>query len=215
MFNDVVSPGVIKGAKISGSAGGDLGISAGGGLSINVATGQTWAYGRWYMNDSTKNVALATADPSLPRIDALVIKMDASAKTIAAVAVTGTPASSPVAPTLTQTSSTWMIPLGTARVNAGATTPTSITDTRVYAAAIPPTNLLSGTTLNGQTIAVANGSVQTNLNADLLDGKTATDFVQVGAGNEAATPVVILITDVLPAAGTKGRIAIKTPFSMP
>lgn len=133
MFNLLLSSGVFKGAKVSGSAGGDLAVTTGGGLSVNVATGQAWVYGRWYQNDAAKNLALATADPSLPRIDYLVIKMDDSAHTIAAVVVTGTPASSPTAPALTQTATTWMIPLATVRVNAGATTPTSITDARAYA----------------------------------------------------------------------------------
>ena len=53
------------------------------------------------------------------------------------------------------------------------------------------------------------------LDADTLDGKDSTAFVQLDAANEAATPVKIIITDTLPAAGTKGRLCFVTPFAMP
>jgi len=64
-------------------------------------------------------------------------------------------------------------------------------------------------------VPVSNGTVNTNLNADLLDGISASGFVQPGSGNEASLPIQIIITDVLPAAGTKGRICFVTPFAMP
>src|SRR5262249_2235760 len=44
----------------------------------------------------------------------------------------GTPASSPVAPTLTQNDTTYEFPLADARVNAGSTTVTTLTDRRTY-----------------------------------------------------------------------------------
>jgi hypothetical protein len=211
MGRALLGTGVIKGA-----AGTDLAITAGAGLSINMGIGEAWVFGHYYENTASKNQVLSTADPSLPRIDRIVIKFDLAAKTVSQAYKVGTPAGSPVAPTLTQTSSTWEMSLAQVRVNAGATTPTSITDERTYASAIVPSSLPSGTTLNGSTIwTISNDGTGSGLDADLLDGKDSTAFVQVGAGNEAATPVVILVTDVLPAAGTKGRIAIKTPFAMP
>jgi hypothetical protein len=50
------------------------------------------------------------------------------------------------------------------------------------------------------------------LDADTVDGKQATALVQVGTGNQAATPVQLVVVGptsaALPAAGTKGRIGI-------
>jgi hypothetical protein len=215
-FGNLISSGVFKSAKVNGSAGGDLAVSAGSGLSVNIATGVAMTYGFFYENDATLNKTLITANPSLPRIDRIVVKLDVSARTVLIVVKPGTAASSPSAPTLTQTSSIYELSLAQVRVNAGATSPTSITDERTYGGAITPGNLPSGTTIGGQTPwTAANDGSGSSLDADLLDGKESTAFVQVGAGNEAAPPVFLLVTDTLPAAGIKGRICIKVPFTMP
>jgi hypothetical protein len=211
MGRALLGTGVIKNA-----AGTDLAVTTGGGMSVNIGIGEAWVFGHYYENTTSLNKALSAADPSLPRIDRIVIKFDSAAKTVSAAVKTGTPGASPVAPALTQTSTTWEMSLNQVRVNAAATTPSTFTDERAYAAAVVPLSLPSGTTLNGSTIwTQANDGVGSGLDADLLDGLSSAAFVQVGAGNEAATPVVVLVTDVLPAAGTKGRICVKTPFSMP
>lgn len=75
----------------------------------------------------------------------------------------------------------------------------------------PTANLIGG----GTNWTSANDGSGSGLDADTLRTKVPNDFVQVGSGNEAGPPVLMLVTDVLPAAGTKGRIAFKTPFAMP
>lgn len=200
MAKAFLGTGVLKGVAISGGAGGDLAVTAGAALSINIATGQAMVYGRWVQNDASFNIVLSAADPTNPRIDYIVCKMDNTSKTVSFVAKTGTPAASPVAPTLTQTSTTWELGLYTVAVPAAATVPGAITDQRTYARATFVSGAGSG------------------LDADTVDGLNSTAFVQVGSGNQAATPVRLLVvgsTGALPAAGTKGRVAIVTGFSLP
>lgn len=82
------------------------------GMSVLVGTGQAWINGYWYANDTDKVITIATADPTNPRIDRVVLRLDIlNARSIVAVVITGTPASTPVAPSLTQTDQLWEIPL--------------------------------------------------------------------------------------------------------
>lgn len=81
------------------------------GMSVQVAAGHAIIPGTetaqqgYYIayNDASANVAIATADPSLPRKDRIVVKVQDSyysgaSNQVVFSAVTGTPASSPVAP---------------------------------------------------------------------------------------------------------------------
>lgn len=255
---NLFSPGVIKSAKVSGSAGGDLAVSVvGGNMNINIATGCGFVYGFAYENDSTATKTIATQGGGLNRIDYVVLKLDFVARTVLITVKSGTPASSPVAPSLTQSATTWEVPLCQVFVPNGAAALVSgnLTDSRVYVTSLAnpvmgPGSGLDADTLDGKNsghstgqipiadgtlvstlnadkvdgadagnasgnVALANGTVVTNLNADMVDGKNASDFVQPGSGNEASLPIQIIVTDVLPSAGVKGRIAFKTPFSMP
>lgn len=109
----------------------------GGAMTVTVNTGQAMIQGTWYHNDASKTLTISTADPSLPRIDRVVLHMDNSAKTITAQVLTGTPNASPSPPSLTQTGTVYEISLAQVRVNAGVTTITSgnLTDERIYCAA--------------------------------------------------------------------------------
>ena len=255
---NLFTPGVVKAAKVAGSAGGDMAVSVvGGNMNINIATGCGLVYGFAYENDATATKTIATQGGGLNRIDYVVLKLDFTAKTVLITVKSGTPASSPVAPSLTQSATTWEVPLCQVFVPNGAAALVSgnLTDSRAYCSAIinpvmgtgsgldadtldgknstnssggiPISNGTVNTNLNADmvdgahagnangNVALANGTVVTNLNADLLDGVSASGFVQPGAGNEASLPIQLVITDVLPAAGTKGRICFVTPFAMP
>lgn len=87
-------------------------------------------------NDASASVAIATADPALPRKDRIVIKVQDSyysgaANLVSFASVTGTPASSPVAPAAPDNALT----LAIVDVAAGATSivDANITDARVQA----------------------------------------------------------------------------------
>ncbi len=122
--------GVIKGL------GGELAVSPGTGLSVDVASGVAMVQGVWYENTATKNLALSPADPSNPRIDLVVVRVDfvnGSAQSGLAV-LEGTPAASPVAPTPTQNAGVlWEIPIAEVYIAAGATSVSTITDRRIFA----------------------------------------------------------------------------------
>lgn len=91
-------------------------------MSIDVGTGAAIVQGRYYLNDEALTLAVEAADPSNPRIDRVVLRLDATlGRTIHAVVLQGTPAASPVAPTLTRTAETWELSLAQIVVGAGVT----------------------------------------------------------------------------------------------
>ncbi len=180
-FGNIVTSGVVKGALVSGSAGADLAVSApGGAMSVNLGTGVACAYGFFYENDSTLAKTISAADPSNPRIDRIVIKLDFAGRTVQSAVKTGTPAGSPSPPALTQNATTWEIPIAQIAVAAGATQITSgnVTDERAYA-----------------TLRWAGSGGR--LDADKLDGIDSTGFGQVGSHN-SISPLKISAGTTLP-----------------
>lgn len=106
------------------------------GMSVLVETGQGWINGYWYANGTTKEITIATSDQSNPRIDLVVLRLDIlNARSIVATVKTGTPASVPVAPSLTQTEQLWEIPLAEVYVGTAvlSITDANITDKRYQA----------------------------------------------------------------------------------
>lgn len=110
----------------------ELAVTAGAGVSVNVGTGEYWINGRWYRNDASKNIALATPDATYSRIDRIIVKLDLSSaiRTIIATNKTGIPAASPVPPTLQQDGTIWEESLAQVLVPAGSGTPLTITNER-------------------------------------------------------------------------------------
>ena len=165
-------------------------------MSINIAAGWAAVVGTiqpnmgTYVayNDGTVNIAITTANPTNPRIDLVCLTVQdsyytGSADDVILQVIAGTPASSPVAPSLPANS----ISLATVAVAAGALSITSgnITDTRVSVTTNLPigdiTGVTAGTGLSGggtsgtvtlaidSTVATLTGS-QTLTNKDLTSG---------------------------------------------
>ena len=174
-FGNMVSPGVVKSGKVNGSVGQDLAITTATGMNVTVGTGLAFAYGFFYENDASLTKGLNASDATLNRIDYIVIELNFTARTVLATVVTGTAASSPTAPALTQNATTWMIPLAQIYVGAGVSSINSgnITDHRSYTGSIPPSAQGSGS----------------GLNADTIDGLDSTVFVQ---GSSASQHLVVL-----------------------
>lgn len=85
----------------------ELAPSDGGALDVAVDTGRAFVDGEQYVNTTSTTVTLDAADPSNDRIDLVVVEYDpdgaaAGEGTVRLDKVTGTPASSPTAPTPTQ-----------------------------------------------------------------------------------------------------------------
>jgi len=104
-------------------------------LGVSVKTGEAWINGFWYQNSASLTKTLQTADSSKPRIDRIVLRLDRlTNRKISCEVLTGTPATSPSAPSLTQSDNTYEISLAQVYVGAGVTyvTDSNITDERDY-----------------------------------------------------------------------------------
>lgn len=105
------------------------------GMQVKVYAGQAMVRGHYYSSTATETLAVAAAHATLPRIDSVVLELDPSANSIILSVVTGTAASSPVAPTLVQTDAgVYQLLLGTVSVAAAATTIAAgnVTDSRTF-----------------------------------------------------------------------------------
>jgi len=106
-------------------------------MSVIAKSGRAWIKGYWCHNTSDLVKTLGAADPDDDRIDRIVLRLDTVTELKISVEVLeGTPAGSPSAPSLTQTSSTWEISLAQVLVEAAVTSVANadITDEREYAA---------------------------------------------------------------------------------
>jgi hypothetical protein len=135
------SNGVIDGVA------GELFITAtGSSMSVNIAAGAGLVQGVLYDQLIAGVIPIAAAHATLPRIDTIVMEVvppgagDDIEGRSEVVVVQGTAAATPVAPTLTQTTSLWQVPLANVAVGAAVLVIGSdkITDRRTLVApAIP------------------------------------------------------------------------------
>lgn len=104
------------------------------GMQVKVKSGIALVVGHYIKNDAEVIKTIATADGSNPRIDRVVLQVDWVNNDITIDVLTGTPAGSPVAPSLTQNTSVWEISLARVYVGTGVSTinSTDVTDERVF-----------------------------------------------------------------------------------
>lgn len=124
-FSIVCDTGVLKGG---------LQVTAGTGLSVNVAVGKATIKGKGYVNNSIANLTLEAAPTGAnPRYDMIVLRMDntqvKSARRIYLMAVTGT-SSIPSVSDLTRNDSIYDLLLGYVVVQPNATSISQIEDKR-------------------------------------------------------------------------------------
>jgi hypothetical protein len=137
---------------IAGALSGDFAVTYdGAGLDVDIAAGKALVDGILVTNPSSRELTIAAAHATLPRIDRIVLELTRTAgETYGKVVLkrlAGTPASSPSAPSLTDDADTLQVSLAQVRVNAAATTVTSVTDERNY--------ILTAVTNNATLISVA------------------------------------------------------------
>lgn len=93
-------------------------------MDIFVGAGRAWLNSTWNFNSADFSLTVDDADIALPRIDTVVIEVnkDSASRVNAIKIIKGTPASSPVAPTLSAgTNDLWQHPLADIYVGAGVT----------------------------------------------------------------------------------------------
>lgn len=167
-------PGVVQGVDAS------LAVHSTGAANLSVAVGsglallQGVSY-RQYTNPKT--VALGAAHPTNPRIDLLVARGDQVSGVTTLVVKSGTPASVPVAPTVTQSSAIWEEGLAQVRVEAGTLTvdEAKITDVRRFVVTSIPTGSVTNTMLAADSVTSA--KIQENAvgPSEIASGAVSTD----------------------------------------
>lgn len=117
IFDGIINDGVFM------SIGGKLMVTASAGMKVSVATGRAWFDSTWTYNDSIMLLDVTASEVLLNRVDAVVLEVDAT-DTVRANSIKiikGTPATNPVAPTLTNSGKVYQHPLAHVYVAAGAT----------------------------------------------------------------------------------------------
>ena len=116
----------------------DFPVTAAGGLKVTVGAGRGWVHPSRFTGYSiTKREAdtltLPLADPSLPRIDRIVVRYDAGARAASLQVLQGTASSTPTAPAISRTELIYDLCLAEITRLAGSTSITTgqITDTRL------------------------------------------------------------------------------------
>ena len=122
-FRGIINEGVYQ------HLDGGLAVTAGTGLAVNVAAGRAIIQNRWVQNSAAMSLTIAAASETYARKDAVVIRLNWSSRSISIVVKTGTPAASPVAPSMTRNSTTYEMALAYVNVAANATSVT-VTDKR-------------------------------------------------------------------------------------
>lgn len=116
----------------------DFPVTAAGGLKVTVGAGRGWVHPSRFTGYSiTKREAdtltMPLADPSLPRIDRIVMRYDAGARAASLQVLQGTASSTPTAPTISRTELIYDLCLAEITLPAAAASITTgqITDTRL------------------------------------------------------------------------------------
>lgn len=126
-----LTSGVFSGAE-------DFPVTAAGGLKVTVGAGRGWVHPSRFTGYSiTKREAdtltMPLADPSLPRIDCIVMRYDAGARAASLQVLQGTASSTPTAPAISHTELIYDLCLAEITRPAGSTSISTgqITDTRL------------------------------------------------------------------------------------
>lgn len=134
-YRRLVSNGVF--ALPSGQSSTDFQVLANNNMTVTVKAGEGIFFDKWSELDADMLLNVSVPHTAYPRIDSIVVKIDNSTGVRAGSIeyLVGTPASNPVAPTLTRTNNVYMYRLANIRVNAnvGSITQENITDTRAGA----------------------------------------------------------------------------------
>lgn len=117
MFDGIINDGVFR------TYGDALMVSPASGLRVSVGTGRAWFNHTWTLNDVAFPLTLDAASASMPRIDAVVLRVDTTdaVRENSIYIKKGIVAGSPSNPTMIKSNGIYEYPLAWIRVNANAT----------------------------------------------------------------------------------------------
>jgi len=125
LFGSVTNSGPLKDAL------NELSVSHVSGRTVQVASGQGMIRGWWFENSESYQIALPQNDSSYDRIDRVVGRLTLATQAVSLTYIAGTPAVSPVVPSLVQNTTYWDVPLASTTMNASDLV-TNIVDTREF-----------------------------------------------------------------------------------
>lgn len=102
--------------------GANLQVTAGGNMNTNLGYGTAMIQGHYYKlrdDGGGAKVFTHTTEASLNRIDRIILRLDLTARTVAAVKLIGTAGASPAPPALTRTSEIYELSLAQVLIQAG------------------------------------------------------------------------------------------------
>ena len=94
-WKGIIGDGVVP------SYNGQLQVSAGSGMSVNVASGRIYIDSKFCDNDTVLSVPITTAHATLNRYTAVIVRLDRTNRLMTITTKDGTPASNPSAPAMT------------------------------------------------------------------------------------------------------------------
>lgn len=117
MFDGVINDGVFR------TWGNGMVVTAVGGMTVAVGTGRAWFNHTWTVVTADERLTLAASSPSMPRIDAVVLRVDksTSVRWNRIYIKQGRASGSPSRPQLENTSTVHEYVLADIRINNGAT----------------------------------------------------------------------------------------------
>lgn len=117
LFNSLIKDGIFM------HVGEHLNVKEGTGMQVNVGSGFAWFNSTWTRNDADYPIDISVSDLLQVRIDAIVLEVDETvfSRTNSIKVITGTPASNPQKPTLTNTNDIHQYPLAYVTVGVGVT----------------------------------------------------------------------------------------------
>ncbi|MCW0215225.1 MAG: hypothetical protein OJJ54_17855 [Pseudonocardia sp.] len=107
------------------------------GMNVKVDTGECWMRGHYGKSTAQKTLSIATAHATLARKDRVILRADFTNNRVEVDVLTGTAASSPIVPAVTQSTTIWETSLAIVDIPAADTAigSSQVTDDRVYTTA--------------------------------------------------------------------------------
>ena len=116
-FEGLISDGIYE------NVGDKLHVTAGEGMTVNVGTGRAMIKSHWIKNDSAVTLSIDAASNQYNRIDAVVLRYDATARSITIAVKKGTETSGlPIAPDVTRNNDVYELWLAVVYVMKNTTT---------------------------------------------------------------------------------------------